>query len=354
MKLSILGALFAKPQHSEPHEVMHDIHSTIKPITTNRTHTMFCSKCGTQQDDSAKVCTQCNYALSPISEAEPELTQDEMYQAVIGHKNQAYYLNHFSKFDADGKSSVTWHWPALFIPFYWLLYRKMWPQAILYFVSPYIGLFVIGIAAAILGDSAATMIGILYLIFVVALFIFPAMFANALYYKHCKNEIVRATARKFDKQRTLAELIGNGGTSGAALIVVLIFGFIAIIGILAAIAIPAYQDYTIKARLVQTYTIEQEAARTVDTYYNQHHTLPANLAEAGYTTPLPAHIKSITINPENGTLVATLTGAQIEGKTLLLTPSKDENNTITWACQNGINDSNTISDKYLPSACKQR
>ena len=67
---------------------------------------MYCSKCGTENDDSATVCKQCNYALSPLIESKTELTQEEMYQAVIGHKNQAYYLNHFSRFDKEGKVSA--------------------------------------------------------------------------------------------------------------------------------------------------------------------------------------------------------------------------------------------------------
>ena len=92
-----------------------------------------------------------------------------------------------------------------------------------------------------------------------------------------KMKLLEQPLESLTDKETLAELIGNGGTSGAALIVVLAFGFVAIIGILAAIAIPAYQDYSIKARLVQTYTIEREVALAVDTYYNKHQKLPRQL-----------------------------------------------------------------------------
>ena len=144
---------------------------------------MFCPKCGTKNDDTAQVCTQCNYALSPIREPElePALTQDEMYRALIGHKNQDYYLNEFAKFDAAGKTSNSWHWPAFFVTFYWLLYRKMWPTAVLYYLAPTVAILIIallgGIFGAIFGFSTATVIfvGIIFLAFMIATFILPAL-----------------------------------------------------------------------------------------------------------------------------------------------------------------------------------
>lgn len=314
---------------------------------------MFCPKCGTQNEDTAAACSQCQYPLAQLRQGEKtELTQEELYQAAIGNKNQDYYLKRFKKFDAEGKISPTWHWSALFVAFYWFLYRKMWPHAIFYFFIPYAAMFIIGILGAILGESYGAIVAVLTLVFYVALLILPALFANALYYKHCNKKIAEVTAKKLSVERTIGEITGNGGTSGVALIFVLIFVFIAVIGILAAIAIPAYQNYTIKARLAQTYAIEQEVALAVDNYYNQHQTLPANLAEAGYSTPLPPHIKSITIQPENGSLVATLAGAQIENKTLLLVPTKDESGNIVWKCQTGTNNSDVIHNRLLPSACK--
>lgn len=325
---------------------------------------MFCSKCGTQQDDSAKACSNCNAALNQTIEASSQpvtLTNDDLFSAFIGEgKNKAYYLNHFNRFDADGKTSATWHWPAFFVTFFWFLYRKMWLHAVLYFMVPGIAMSIIVLIVGVIASAAGVenntlslIVIVLYIAYVLALFILPAMYANALYYKAFKSASSATTARRLTGENAVADIARNGGTSIAGIIAPFAL-LIPITGILAAIAIPAYQDYTIKARLAQTYTIEQEVALAVDAYYNQHQKLPTNLAEAGYTTPLPVHIKSLTINPENGTLVATLAGAQIEGKVLLLTPSKDENNSITWACQDGTNDSNTIGNKYLPSACKQQ
>lgn len=315
---------------------------------------MFCSKCGTQNDDSAKFCSKCGAKLnqSSANEAQVELTNEVAFKTLIGDKNQDYYLNHFNKFEADGKASATWHWPAFFVTFFWLLYRKMWLQAALYFFVPGIVISILGVIVTLIAGETA--LGLLYIAYYTAIFIVPAMIANAVYYKHCKNKTAEIVAKKLTVERTLAETTSAGGTSNIGIIIALIFGGIAIIGILAAIAIPAYQDYTIKAKLMQTYTIEQEVANLVDNYYNQHHALPTSLAEAGYTTPLPQYIQSLTINQEDGTIVANLSGAIINGKTLVLAPTKGENNTIYWNCRSGGNYGEEIKDKYLPAKCKQQ
>jgi type II secretory pathway pseudopilin PulG len=313
---------------------------------------MFCAKCGNKNEDTSKHCSNCGFSLNQSSNIETvktELTDEELYKAYIGSSNQDYYLNHFKRFDADGKTSATWHWPAFFVTFYWLLYRKMWLQALAYFVSPYIAMIFIGILAGIAGESAGIIVAILYLAFYVAIFVLPGMYANAFYYLHCKKKIAEVTARNLSAERTLGELTGLGNTSNAGLIIALVFVGIAMIGILAAIAIPAYQDYTTRARLTQALMIEKTAATAVSSYYLEHQGFPADLTQAGFTTPLPPFITSLNIDEADGTLVATMANTPISGKTLLLVPSKDASNGITWTCK-----ADEIKDKLLPPACRQQ
>lgn len=310
---------------------------------------MFCAKCGNKNDDSSKHCSNCGFALIQGTNTESvktELTNEELYKAYIGISNQDYYLNHFKRFDANGKASATWHWPAFFVTFYWLLYRKMWLQALGYFVLPYIVMIVIAILAGIAGEAGAIIIGVLYLAFYVAIFVLPGMYANKLYYEYCKKKIAELTARKLSTERTLGELTGLGGTSNAGLIVALVFVGIAMIGILAAIAIPAYQDYTTRARLAQALMTEKSAATTVSNYYLEHQAFPTDLTQAGFTTALPPSVSSLSIEAD-GTLVATMANPPISGQTLLLVPSKDASNGITWVCK-----SEEIKDKLLPRECR--
>lgn len=203
---------------------------------------MFCLKCGNSNDDSANFCSGCGNMLPqavkdaphPQTEVDGPRNPDEFHKAIIGQKNQGYYLSHFSRFDSNGKVGASWHWPAFFVTYYWFLYRKMWLNALIYFVLPYLVMIPIGVAA-MAGKSDYT-VGIIvligFLVYVIAIFLLPPMYANALYYKHCKKKISGTNASSHDMQRQLGELSGKGGTSNVPLIIVLVFAFFAIIGIL--------------------------------------------------------------------------------------------------------------------------
>lgn len=309
---------------------------------------MFCQKCGAQNDDSASFCSNCGTPLH-LADAEQPHSQEALYKAVIGPKNQDYYLRHFARFDRDGRVGATWHWPAFFVTFYWFLYRKMWIHAAVYFFLPYLVMFALGMVGGVLGESGKSTIGIAYLVYVAATFLIPPMYANAFYYKQCKEKISDTSLTTHDYQRQLGELSGKGGTSNAALIFVLIFVVIAFIGILAAIAIPAYQQYTTRAHTAEALTVGGKAADSVADYYDQRHEVPDDLAQAGFTAQLPPSVTDLSLNSQNGILTITMANPPIQGKTILLVPSLDSNNRVVWTCS-----SREIEDKYLPPQCRQK
>ena len=318
---------------------------------------MFCPQCGNSNDISAKFCSGCGFTLPQIGQEAPNAhagtkassNQEEFYKAAIGPKNQSYYLSIFQRFENDGKAGVSWHWPAFFITFYWLLYRKMWRNALIYFFLPYLVMIPLVIIGAMAGNAANAVIGFGYFLYLVGIFLLPPLYANTLYYQHCNKKIIEAKASSHDMQRQLGELSGKGGTSNVALIIVLVFAFIAAIGILAAIAIPAYQDYTTRARLAEAASVGNSAAESIAQYYYQHQAVPSSLDVAGFTASLPSSVKNIAVDSQNGIVSITMATAPIEGKELLLVPSLDTNNQITWKCM-----SLEIPDKYLPRQCLQQ
>lgn len=165
----------------------------------------------------------------------------EYYKAIIGQKNQDYYLTKFSHFDSNGKVSVSWHWPAFFVTFFWLLYRKMWTDAFLYVFFAFCLGKMIDIVTA--DNSTAIVIGFIF--YNLALLFVPTMYANAIYYYHCNEKIKETSVSAQDSENLLKELYVKGGVSKKAFIfalVVLLF----ILAILLAIAIPAYQDYLMR------------------------------------------------------------------------------------------------------------
>jgi Tfp pilus assembly major pilin PilA len=239
---------------------------------------MFCPKCRNSNGDSSKFCSGCGTALSQADNIKPSLhaeiipllnsvqaesdephNSDEFYKAIVGPKNQDYYLSQFARFDSNGKANASWHWPAFFVTFYWFLYRKMWLNALIYFLLPNFVTILLGIAGAATGKSSDTVVGIGSLLYLIVAFVLPPMYANALYYKHCKKKIAEARLSSQDTQRRLGELSEKGGTSKVVIILVLISASITFIGILAAVAIPAYQDYTKKARMVNSTGVRSDS-----------------------------------------------------------------------------------------------
>ncbi|WP_419418900.1 pilin [Legionella sp. D16C41] len=122
---------------------------------------------------------------------------------------------------------------------------------------------------------------------------------------------------------------------------------VAIVGILAAIAIPAYQDYTIRARVTEGLSLATAAKTAVSETTQSTGTLPADAAAAGYTPPTAtANVQSIDI--ANGVITITYT-ATAGGGTLLLTPTLDPaTKQITWSCSTG----GTLAAKYRPANCR--
>ena len=124
---------------------------------------------------------------------------------------------------------------------------------------------------------------------------------------------------------------------------------VAIIGILAAVALPAYQDYTIRARVTEAAVLASGAKTTVaENIANNGGTLPAN-ACAGVDTTMTATENVASFNCTAGTgAIAVTTTAKAGGVTLTFTPSAQANSAVgtTWACTHSGN------AKYVPAECR--
>lgn len=119
-------------------------------------------------------------------------------------------------------------------------------------------------------------------------------------------------------------------------------------GILAAIAIPAYQDYTVRARVAQSLAAVAPARVAVQAYWAQEGRFPGSLEEAGFKGDAGSRlVQGATLDPASGAITVTFAFAPLEGKTVLLVPEKDARGALTWACRAG-----TAKKPYLPASCK--
>lgn len=130
---------------------------------------------------------------------------------------------------------------------------------------------------------------------------------------------------------------------------------VAIIAILAAIAIPAYQDYTIRSQVSEGASLTSGAKTAVAEYYANYGAAPATNTAAGLETNTNIkgnYVKQVDVGA-SGVITATFSSASpqkantaINTKTLVLTPTFNSGST-QWSCTNS-----TVAAKYLPSSCR--
>jgi len=129
---------------------------------------------------------------------------------------------------------------------------------------------------------------------------------------------------------------------------------VAIIGILAAIAVPAYQDYTVRARVSEGLVLAGAAKATIA----ENAAAGAATLDAGWTAPSPtAAVDDIAVDPDTGVITVTYTAAAKDVE-LTLTPEAPAgtpleagtppDDAITWVC--AVTDD--ANNKYVPSNCR--
>jgi type IV pilus assembly protein PilA len=127
---------------------------------------------------------------------------------------------------------------------------------------------------------------------------------------------------------------------------------VAIIGILAAIAIPAYQDYTIRAQVSEGINLASGAKAAISEYFMDSGALPITNAEAGLEAAANIrgqYASSVTVG-NLGVVTVAYNGAevnaQIQNQTLTLIPSTLAGS-VVWTCSRG-----NLAAKHVPSACR--
>jgi type IV pilus assembly protein PilA len=126
---------------------------------------------------------------------------------------------------------------------------------------------------------------------------------------------------------------------------------VAIIGTLAAIAIPAYQNYTIRAQISEGLTLAAMPQTAVEEYYSEYGEWPANNADAGLSNQegIKGKYTSEIFVQDNVVEITFGNDAHdfIRARTVLLTATNNEGS-ISWSC---LGDGN-IENKHLPPVCR--
>jgi len=143
---------------------------------------------------------------------------------------------------------------------------------------------------------------------------------------------------------------------------------VAIIAILATMALPSYQDRTIRAQVAQAMTMAEVAKKEVEDYYREKGTLPQNNTQAGLPKPdkfVGNYVESLTVN--NGVIEIVLgnrINRNVAGKMFMLRPAIVADAAkvpISWVCGAasvpkgmtvGAKDSGTLLARHMPVECR--
>jgi type IV pilus assembly protein PilA len=130
---------------------------------------------------------------------------------------------------------------------------------------------------------------------------------------------------------------------------------VAIIGILAAIALPAYQDYTIRTQVSEGMTLGSGAKTAIAEYFDNHGAFPATNAEAGLVSAasiVGKYVTSVDISTGNNGAIYVTYGGDANGKidtSILVISAISHEGSVEWVCGGSGTD---VLAKYRPASCR--
>jgi type IV pilus assembly protein PilA len=146
---------------------------------------------------------------------------------------------------------------------------------------------------------------------------------------------------------------------------------VAIIGILAAIAIPAYRDYTVRSQITEGLNFASAAKTSVSERFISTGTWPSNNAEAGLNaTPTEIrskYVTSVAVTSAGGNITVTFgndVNPEVDTETLIFTPFTSPNGDVSWQCGmfpmtgavviavGATSAAGTVDQKYRPANCR--
>lgn len=128
---------------------------------------------------------------------------------------------------------------------------------------------------------------------------------------------------------------------------------VAIIGILAALAVPAYLDYAVRAQVASGLHLASGAKASVTEYFQDQGAFPNSNNLAGLSAPgniVGRYVTQVEVTGA-GLIQVTFGGAEVNTKilnaVLTMTPS-DTDGSVSWDCTGDV----TLVDKWLPPVCR--
>ncbi|MGE4073640.1 MAG: pilin [Lysobacterales bacterium] len=143
---------------------------------------------------------------------------------------------------------------------------------------------------------------------------------------------------------------------------------IAVVAVLAAIAIPAYQDYIVRTEVSMALAQAAALKLAISEHYYSADELPKSAEALGIELPMTSADGKVTVDLDAGAILITFganANAKLHESYLYLLPAADENGNLSWRCGNAFGDTEEllleledgigtdIADRYLPASCRE-
>lgn len=123
---------------------------------------------------------------------------------------------------------------------------------------------------------------------------------------------------------------------------------VAIIGILAAVSLPAYQDYTRRAHVSEGLMLANDAKIAITEYYSTFNIFPTDNAEVGIPAASQINGNAVdSIAVSNNTITITYNNKVSAGASIILEGDVTSGSSVEWSCDQG-----TLPGEYRPSGCR--
>ena len=306
---------------------------------------MYCPRCGSAVAASDKFCSACGEMQAAFYQADITAMPSDprvFYRAFLGPESRDYYLSRFARFDERGRVGPSWHWPAFFFTFFWMIYRKLWLPAFAYIAisGP------IAITARLCAGNYQTAVDVLIN---TSFFVVPALFANALYYRYCRRKIEQTKLLYDDAQALLEELERRGGPLGRLTMIFVVVPLTMLLWGVCILSLAAFLVQGVNDHLQRAHAYGQSATTALSAYVRRYDELPDTLRHAGFRQAPPPDIEEVSFNGRTGKLILTVDGGPLlRHKHLQWRLERDTDGGIEWICS-----SRDIADLYLPEVCKK-
>ena len=288
---------------------------------------------------------------------------EALYRAAVGAKKAEFYAPKFLRFDQPGATKRSWNWPAFFVAFYWFLFRRMYAYCAIYCILIPVALAIVfSIVISFFGARASNLF---YVVSFGYSYLLIPLYANSLYHRSIRQRIEALRLKVPETKSQLLVLDSTSPTTGIVWVIIP-FVLVALVGILAAIAIPAYQSYVIRAQVSEGIMLMDQAKSAVVTSYMATKSWPADASSLTFTRPMRGrYVRELIV--DRGTITASYgnqANSLISGHRLSVRPALGEHGAVLWTCGyagptgddpesgSAASGATDIKPQFLPSSCR--